>query len=279
MASASVLALALGCGDDDGRSDGGTRDLGRADAGEADGGGIDGGGATDVGGEDAGGEVDAGGTDAGPSDAGEPVDLGPLCEGNTFGACTETGTGCECCPAGGPLSNCLCTTTCTTDADCPEPSRPLCNKDMLNPGATGICTPNDFVCAWGAICAAPDTPIATPEGDRAIGALVPGDLVYSVEGDAVVVVPILRVAQTSIDDHRVVRIRLDGGDELLLSPGHPTADGGLVGNLRPGDVLGDRTVEEATLVPYEYPSTHDILPASPSGTYFAAGALVGSSLR
>lgn len=77
----------------------------------------------------------------------------------------------------------------------------------------------------------------------------------------------------------VVRLRLDGGDELFLSPGHPLAEGGSVGELLPGDLLGEREVLEVTLVPYEHPSTHDILPASSSGAYFAAGALMGSSLH
>ena len=37
-------------------------------------------------------------------------------------------------------------------------------------------------------------------------------------------------------------------------------------------------VRSAQWVPYRYERTHDILPDSDSGTYVAAGALIGSSL-
>ncbi len=268
-----VVGLSLACGDDDGGTDDTSEDMGVVDsgAGESDGGAAGDGGAT----SDGGGATDGGGE----PDAATAGDMGPACsETSPSGFCAGGGLSCECCPAGGPRSNCLCTTTCTTDEDCTDPARPRCNRDELNPGSTGICTPTDFVCAWGAICASPDTPIATPDGDRAIAALSPGDWVYSVDDGAVVAVPILRVAQTEVTDHVVVRLRLDGGDELFLSPGHPLAEGGFVGELRAGDALGEREVLEAALVPYEHPSTHDILPASSSGAYFAAGALMGSSL-
>jgi hypothetical protein len=33
------------------------------------------------------------------------------------------------------------------------------------------------------------------------------------------------------------------------------------------------------IVPYGHPYTYDILPASKSGTYFAAGVLIGSTLK
>jgi hypothetical protein len=46
------------------------------------------------------------------------------------------------------------------------------------------------------ICAAPDTPIATPQGERSIAELRVGDLVYSVDNDAIVAVPIARVGST-----------------------------------------------------------------------------------
>jgi hypothetical protein len=65
---------------------------------------------------------------------------------------------------------------------------------------------------------------------------------------------------------------------LHISPGHPTAGGGTFGELRVGARLGARRVIAADLVPYPHAFTYDILPASDSGTYLAAGALVGSTL-
>ena len=49
--------------------------------------------------------------------------------------------------------------------------------------------------------------------------------------------------------------------------------------LRAGSTVGERRVATATLVPYPYAFTYDILPASDTGTYVAAGALIGSTLR
>jgi hypothetical protein len=96
----------------------------------------------------------------------------------------------------------------------------------------------------------------------------------------VVVVPIARVGSTPVVNHRVVRAELDDGRVLELSAGHPTADGRHFSDLGPGVPLDERHfVVRAELVPYRFQRTYDILPASRTGAYFAAGALVGSTLR
>jgi hypothetical protein len=128
------------------------------------------------------------------------------------------------------------------------------------------------------VCASPDTPIATPEGDRPIADLKEGDLVYSVEGDAIRAVPILRVGRTPVLNHRVVRVRLTGGRTLEISAGHPTADGRTFAALTVGASLDGAVVEFAETIPYTYPYTYDILPASASGDYFASGLRIGSTL-
>jgi hypothetical protein len=130
------------------------------------------------------------------------------------------------------------------------------------------------------ICAAPDTPIATPLGDRPIAGLLPGDLVYSVDETGIVVVPILEVGSTAVVNHRVVRVELSSGAVLEISAGHPTADGRTFADLLEGGKLDrDHVVAAAELVPYAYSHTYDILPKSSTGTYFAGGALIGSTLR
>ena len=63
-----------------------------------------------------------------------------------------------------------------------------------------------------------------------------------------------------------------------MSPGHPTADSRTFGDLAAGDLLDGVAIERAELIPYRHPFTHDILPDSDTGTYFAAGVLVGSTL-
>lgn len=129
------------------------------------------------------------------------------------------------------------------------------------------------------VCASPDTPIATPDGDRPIADLRVGDLVYTVEGDAIRPVPILLVGCTPVVNHHVVRIKVTDGRTLEISAGHPTADGRTFGDLRPGMKLDGVAVESVELVAYGHPFTYDILPASKSGSYFAAGMLIGSTLN
>jgi hypothetical protein len=84
------------------------------------------------------------------------------------------------------------------------------------------------------LCGPPDTPIATPQGERPISELAPGDMVYSVEATGIVIVPILRVGSTPVVNHRVVRLELTGGTVLEISAGHPTADGRTFADLLDG---------------------------------------------
>jgi hypothetical protein len=78
--------------------------------------------------------------------------------------------------------------------------------------------------------------------------------------------------------HEVVRLALADGRVVVVSPGHPTADGRTVGRLRTGDRYDGSVVASATLLPYAGARTYDLLPSGPTGTYFADGILLGSTL-
>ena len=191
----------------------------------------------------------------------------PLCQtiDPPLWACRTLGEGC---PAMTPQAGSSCN---TRGAEC----SPDCNLRVA-------CL--DGVWQWHRsrcpTCAAPDTPVAAPGGERPIATLRTGDLVYSVDNDAIVVVPILRVASTPVEGHRVMRIELEGGALLEMSPGHPTADGRKFGTLVEGSAVDEQhRVVAAGLVPYEHDRTYDILPGSSTGSYFAAGARVGSTLH
>lgn len=178
---------------------------------------------------------------------------------------------------------------CATPAmGCPA-VMPQAGTSCSTPGAScgPDCTLNitctDGVWQWRRgqcpICAAPGTPIATPNGERPIASLHVGDLVYSVDHEAIVAVPLLQVGHTRVAQHRVVRVVLAGGRVLEISPGHPTADGRIFADLAAGGQLDpEHGVQSAELVAYTYDATYDILPASSTGTYYAAGALIGSTL-
>jgi hypothetical protein len=100
-----------------------------------------------------------------------------------------------------------------------------------------------------------------------------------VDDGAIQAVPVVLVGHTPVRAHRVVRVELEGGRVLEISPGHPTADGRTFGDLVTGGLLDEQhEVVSANLVPYAHEATYDILPDSSTGTYFAAGALIGSTL-
>jgi hypothetical protein len=197
------------------------------------------------------------------------------------------------CPADRPFCNGECMERpCQDPTECPggdccgsvccDPGQ-LCCMVTLGPTVLLCHTPTEVepTCPPGCPtcdCAAPDTPIATPAGERPIASLRVGDLVYSVDHDAIVAVPLRRVHRQAVEHHHVMRVRLATGALLQLSPGHPTADGAVFGDLRPGSALDGVSIVEAELVRYELPYTHDILPDSDTGAYFAAGVLVGSTL-
>jgi hypothetical protein len=155
--------------------------------------------------------------------------------------------------------------------------------DVPGPVATGLTcvTPINGTCPPGCKdckCNAPDTAIATPSGERAIAELRTGDLVYSVHADGIVAVPITLTQQVTAPGHRVVELELANGRVLHVSAGHPTADGRSVGELRAGDRLDGVLVSSALVVPLPSGKTVDILPASDSGTYFAGGVRLKSTL-
>lgn len=131
------------------------------------------------------------------------------------------------------------------------------------------------------ICLARGTRIATPSGDVAVEDLKIGDLVWTLDAaGARLALPLLEIGSTPVPPtHRVVQLRLSDGRRVEVSPGHPTADGRTVGDLRAGDVYDGAVVVSAELVPYSGGATFDVLPASSTGAYWANGVLLGSTLR
>ncbi len=111
-----------------------------------------------------------------------------------------------------------------------------------------------------------------------MASLAVGDEVLSIDHGHLTVVKVREVHRTPVTSHHVIEVVLREGPTLRISAGHPTADGRLFGQLRAGDWMGGREVASAKVVPYEYDATYDVLPDSDTGTYFAGGALIGSTL-
>lgn len=198
------------------------------------------------------------------------ADPTPFCDQGTCAAvpcsdqaCTDAESCCGltccgsdsiCCTLNGPVESGPGCVPIAEVANCPAGCAPLCK------------------------CAAPDTLIATPAGERPIAALRRGDLVYSVDDGETTVVPIARVQRVPVRDHDVARAVLDDGRTLRITPSHPLADGRAFGDVRVGERLGDAVVVAFEIVAYDEPFTHDILPMSSSGAYFVAGELIASTM-
>jgi hypothetical protein len=91
--------------------------------------------------------------------------------------------------------------------------------------------------------------------------------------------PVLEVGNIQVPaDHMMVHLVLADGRELLASPGHRTADGRQLGLLAPGEELDGSTITQWALVPYSADRTYDLLPAGPTGRYWANGVLLSSTL-
>lgn len=176
----------------------------------------------------------------------------------------------------GDSAACCGTQCCSAGQLCCDPQGPIeIGARCADPSETGTCP---MGCAPLCKCTSPDTPVATPNGDRAMASLKVGDLVYSVDEGAIRAVPIVRINRISVSHHEVVRVKLASGALLEISGTHPTADGRNFDGLQPGDELDHLAILSVERVPYAYPFTYDILPSSSTGTYFAGGALIGSTL-
>jgi len=176
---------------------------------------------------------------------------------------------------------CAGTTTCY-EAECCNEGELCCN---VNAGASrtacfpatdkGTCPLGCAQCA----CTAPDTPIATPSGERAISELKVGDLVYSVHHGKLVAVPVILTNRVPVTGtHHMVEVRLSNGRVLSISPSHPTADGRTFADLAKGDVVDGVVIDSVRRAPYAEAYTYDILPDSDSGTYFAGTVQTGTTL-
>lgn len=130
------------------------------------------------------------------------------------------------------------------------------------------------------ICLASTTLIATPRGDVRVTDIKPGTLVWTAAGDGSrIAAPVLEVGSMEAPaGHRMVHVVLADGRELLVSPGHRTADGRPLGSVASGDLLDGSRVVLWELVPYAEGRTYDVLPAGPTGTYWANGVLLASTL-
>jgi len=130
------------------------------------------------------------------------------------------------------------------------------------------------------ICLAAGTLISTPAGEIAVQDIRVGQIVWSQDasGARVPAAVLEVVAKPASPGQQVVRVMLDDGRTITVSPGHPTADGRVLAQFLPGDPLDGARVVAIDWLDYTGPATYDILPSGTTGTYWAGGVLLGSTL-
>jgi hypothetical protein len=131
------------------------------------------------------------------------------------------------------------------------------------------------------ICLAMGTLIDTPRGAVRVEDLHMGDPVWTTNeaGQRVAAVILTTGSAPAPASHQMVHVTLEDGRELWASPGHPTADGSLLGDVEAGDILDGAQVTQAEYVPYAGTATFDLLPSGDTGFYWANGILLGSTLH
>jgi hypothetical protein len=132
----------------------------------------------------------------------------------------------------------------------------------------------------GLRCLAGNTLIDTPNGPVPVKELRKGIPVWTADASGKRQrATVLNTAQTKVPPgHQMVHLVLADGRQLLASPGHPMVDGRPIGTLTAGDLMNGMEVVSAERVPYNEDYTYDILPSGGTGTYWADGILIGSTL-
>lgn len=129
-------------------------------------------------------------------------------------------------------------------------------------------------------CLPGDALIATPRGDTRVDRLEVGDLVYTADTlGRRIAAPIATLVSVPFEAaHPVHEVTLSDGRSFRASAGHPLVDGTLVGATRTGASVDGATVSGIRTLSLEGP-TWDLLPAGPTGTYWADGVHLGSTLH
>lgn len=123
------------------------------------------------------------------------------------------------------------------------------------------------------ICLAKDTLIDTPLGAMPVQDMQKGMPVWTVTttGQRVAGV-VVKTSKTPVPlNHKIVKLILSDGRMLFVSPGHPTIDGRIVGELIAGNLYDGVRIVSSAKVSYRDNYTYDILPSGETGFYFANG--------
>ena len=131
------------------------------------------------------------------------------------------------------------------------------------------------------ICLVKGTLIDTPQGLIPVELLTKGMMVWTRDDSGNrIAKEIIATASTIVPlSFHVIRIELNDGRTVTASPGHRTAEGRAIADYQVGGSLDGALIVAVDYIMYDGGSTYDILPAGPTGFYWANGILLGSTLK
>jgi hypothetical protein len=131
------------------------------------------------------------------------------------------------------------------------------------------------------ICLTRGTLINTPDGNIPVEQLKTGMIVWTLDkmGHRTAA-PIKKTSSTEVPaSFQVVKLTLNDGRSVTASPGHPTADMRALEDYCTGDSLDNSLVSSTEKIDYIDRATYDLLPYGDTGSYWANGILLMSTLH
>ncbi len=131
------------------------------------------------------------------------------------------------------------------------------------------------------ICLSENTRIDTPSGPVLVKNVPEGAPIWtSNSSGSRRISVVMKTGRVKVPErHQMVHFVLSDGRELSASPGHKLADGRALGSILPGDIVDGAQVIIAEIIPYKGNYTYDILPSGETGTYWANGVPVRSTIK
>jgi hypothetical protein len=133
----------------------------------------------------------------------------------------------------------------------------------------------------GGKCLAKGTLIDTSNGPVPVEQVSKGMIVWTLDDSGNrIAAPVSRTIVTPVPSSwQMIRVKLNDGRTVTVSPGHPTSEGRVLGDYQVGDRLDGGLLVEVVYVEYECGATCDLLPSSSTGLYWANEILLKSTLK